>query len=276
MVRDTMQDTSDIWQRLTASLNPSEISWRIDSKPKQRDGRFYARFVSYVEAGTVRERLDSVVPGEWDLTLEALRECADSDGVPMQAFKARLQVLGVIREDVGQGPDYKQAATDAFKRAAVRFGIGHELYAMEQNWVEVDGDGKFAKPVEDPQTAYDRRYGSGKQSANPTSAGRSSTTSGSSNASRTTSTNTPETGAPTRTSSTTSSATDEPSCPKCGGRVWDNRATKRNPKAPDYKCRRRECDGVIWAPRGSERDENQEADDWSPGPPLADDDEIPF
>jgi hypothetical protein len=65
----------------------------------------------------------------------------------------------VIREDVGTGKDYKQAATDAFKRAAVRFGIAHELYAYEQNWVQMDGDGKYAKPVEDPGVAYARRYG---------------------------------------------------------------------------------------------------------------------
>lgn len=41
----------------------------------------------------------------------------------------------------------------------------------------------------------------------------------------------------------------EPACPKCGGPVWDNRETKKNPKAPDYKCRGRSCDGVIWPPR---------------------------
>jgi hypothetical protein len=40
-----------------------------------------------------------------------------------------------------------------------------------------------------------------------------------------------------------------PSCPKCGGRMWDNRLSKRNPKAPDYKCRDRSCDGVIWPAR---------------------------
>lgn len=39
------------------------------------------------------------------------------------------------------------------------------------------------------------------------------------------------------------------SCPKCGGNTWDNRATKRNPKMPDYKCRDKNCDGVIWPPR---------------------------
>ena len=85
------------------------------------------------------------VHGAWSPELHDLR-----DG---------LQILGVIREDVGTGRDYKSAATDAFKRAAVRFGIAHELYAYEQNWVQMDGDGRYAKPLEDPQSAYVRRYG---------------------------------------------------------------------------------------------------------------------
>lgn len=37
-----------------------------------------------------------------------------------------------------------------------------------------------------------------------------------------------------------------PACPTCGGKMWDNRAMKRNPKAPDFKCRDRGCDGVVW------------------------------
>lgn len=39
---------------------------------------------------------------------------------------------------------------------------------------------------------------------------------------------------------------DNPSCPTCGGRMWDNRASKRNPRAPDFKCRDRSCEGVLW------------------------------
>jgi hypothetical protein len=31
--------------------------------------------------------------------------------------------------------------------------------------------------------------------------------------------------------------------------MWDNRLGKRNPKAPDFKCRDRDCDGVIWPPK---------------------------
>lgn len=31
--------------------------------------------------------------------------------------------------------------------------------------------------------------------------------------------------------------------------MWNNIATKRNPKAPDYKCKQRACDGAIWPPK---------------------------
>ncbi|CAA9302324.1 MAG: hypothetical protein AVDCRST_MAG40-441, partial [uncultured Gemmatimonadaceae bacterium] len=33
--------------------------------------------------------------------------------------------------------------------------------------------------------------------------------------------------------------------------MWDNREGKRNPKAPDFKCKNKECDGVIWPPRSA-------------------------
>ena len=42
-----------------------------------------------------------------------------------------------------------------------------------------------------------------------------------------------------------------PNCPKCEGPMWDNRIGKKNPKAPDFKCKDRECDGVVWPPRGA-------------------------
>ena len=44
-------------------------------------------------------------------------------------------------------------------------------------------------------------------------------------------------------------ASPPPACPKCGGDMWDNRVGKRNPRAPDFKCKDRECDGVVWPPR---------------------------
>ena len=37
-----------------------------------------------------------------------------------------------------------------------------------------------------------------------------------------------------------------PRCPKCSGPMWDNREGKKNPKAPDFKCKNKACDGAIW------------------------------
>lgn len=42
---------------------------------------------------------------------------------------------------------------------------------------------------------------------------------------------------------------DEVACPKCGGKTWDNRVSKKNPKAPDFKCRDKSCDGAVWPPK---------------------------
>jgi len=38
----------------------------------------------------------------------------------------------------------------------------------------------------------------------------------------------------------------KPKCPKCAGTMWDNREGKRNPKAPDYKCKDKKCEGAYW------------------------------
>lgn len=46
-----------------------------------------------------------------------------------------------------------------------------------------------------------------------------------------------------------------PSCPKCGGEMWDNRQNKRNPKAPDFKCKDENCKDesgfttAMWLPK---------------------------
>jgi predicted RNA-binding Zn-ribbon protein involved in translation (DUF1610 family) len=234
----------DLYARLAKPLPHESIAWRQDGKAMARDGKHFARFVAYVEANTVRERLDAVVPGEWDLTLELLPPKPDEDGAITDcSFKARLQILGVIREDVGTGKDYKSASTDAFKRAGVRFGIGHELYAYEQNWVQVDSDGKFPKPIEDPGVAYAKRHGGAVVGNGPRPTPVAATPKATPPSSAQTS------GEDVAPSATTNGA--DHACPKCGGKMWDNRLTKRNPKAPDYKCRDRSCDGVIWPPKGA-------------------------
>lgn len=312
-------DVPDVWKALAVRFDPETLEWRQDGRPNARDGKYFARFVAYIEAGQVRERLDTVVPGEWSLTIEPLPLVATEEAGNEFAFKARLQVLGVVREDVGTGKDYKQASTDSFKRAAVRFGIGHELYDMDQLWVPMDGDGKYAKPLQDPKALYrDRLARTGKredprqlplaaQPAQPRQAPamdalalkndlmvrlenmRKANRIGNSpyatawayvttgertlaelqkvaarldqmdreRADREYAEQGGADAVPGRLAAERSNerlddevqpriADEQPECPKCGGRMWDNRIGKRNPKAPDFKCKDRGCDGVIW------------------------------
>lgn len=47
-----------------------------------------------------------------------------------------------------------------------------------------------------------------------------------------------------------------PTCPVCNSEMWDNREGKQNPKAPDFKCKNKQCPGdgdrnkpfAIWLP----------------------------
>jgi hypothetical protein len=152
----------DVWRRLAAPLPPERIRWRQQGKPTDK-GK--AQFVAYVDPVGVREVLDEHAPGAWEAELLLLepRVVAKAGGAEEQsaavAFRCRLTVYGVAREDVGSGRDYKTAATDAFKRAAQRFGIGHNLHGMRV-WVELeDPSQKFPKPKEDPQRAWERLRG---------------------------------------------------------------------------------------------------------------------
>jgi hypothetical protein len=59
--------------------------------------------------------------------------------------------------------------------------------------------------------------------------------------------------------------------------MWDNREKKTNPKAPDFKCKDKNCQGVIWRhgekPRGPVPQSRGPLLD-TPPPPT--DDDMPF
>lgn len=78
------------------------------------------------------------------------------------------------------------------------------------------------------------------------------------------------------------SSQPEPSCPKCQGKMFDNRAENDERAArgeklrPDWKCRSRTCDGVIWRPKQTgtapRRATVPDDEEWVP----PDDRELPF
>lgn len=81
-----------------------------------------ALIVAYIDARLVIDRLNLVCPADW----------SDAGGYSPLGAKhmvCALTVFGVTRQDVGQG-EGKGLYSDAFKRAAVKFGIGVSLYAI--------------------------------------------------------------------------------------------------------------------------------------------------
>lgn len=268
-----------VWQKLAAPLPKDRIDWRIDGKPKGRDGKFFARFVAYIDAHFVRERLDEASESDWESRLTPLPQydVRDRDGVIVETvhvFKGALTIKGVTREDVGEGDSAKSAATDAFKRAAVRFGVGAELYAMGANWVEVDGDGKYAKAIEDPQAAYIRAQ----QKKDPAIISNVEVPGVKTRAPRASD----EHPAPASTTTVPAQPGDNlvPTCPGCDGDMYDNRPKKRSgafsSKAPDWKCKDKSCDKVWWTHADAVKAQGVPAGEKFRGAIDNQDDDLPF
>lgn len=131
---------SDIFEMLAAPFDPSEVDWRMGSMTKDKK-RTMA--LCYIDARTVMDRLDTVCgPQGWQnrYVMEGTKtvceigiKCGDewvwkADGAGDSDIEAE-----------------KGALSDAFKRSAVRWGIGRYLYTLESPWVDVE-EGKFGRP----------------------------------------------------------------------------------------------------------------------------------
>jgi hypothetical protein len=86
-----------------------------------------AEVVTYIDARLVIERLNLVVGGDWQERFERVQD----------GLLCRLEVAGVLHEDVGDGKG-KAAYSDALKRAAVKHGIGVSIYALPTAKVRAD------------------------------------------------------------------------------------------------------------------------------------------
>jgi hypothetical protein len=258
--------TSTLWERLAAPIPPERIFTREER----------GEILRYINGNTVRERLDEVAPG-WSFSITPLETTTERIysrkeekyiDQPLFHYLGRLMLavdgsFGVTRENIGSGRSPKAAASDAFKRTAVSFGIAQELY-------EKEGRPNLGDQQPSRRPARQAPADPGLPRALRDQAGDDEPF---------TPENAPHSPRPKVTSADVG---DNPACPKCGGRVWDNRDTKRNPKAPDFKCRNRSCDGVIWPPKNGKPVTSvavqrafDEAVDSRPAA-LEDDDEIPF
>lgn len=132
------------WQALGAPFPPKDVSFRIQTTPK--DGQTRALVVAYVDARAVADRLDEICGKEgWSFDWQPILT-GTVDGKPaVLAAKGILTIGGVSKSDVGDAGDTeptKASVSDSLKRAAVLWGIGRYLYDMPRMYAETVKHGR--------------------------------------------------------------------------------------------------------------------------------------
>jgi hypothetical protein len=127
---------------LAAHFPPGEVSWRLGSvsKPKKR-----GMALAYLDARNVMDRLDDVCgPDGWQCTYpHAHTKTVCSVGIWCGEERGWVwKTNGAGDSDIEAE---KGAMSDAFKRAAVLWGIGRYLYTLASPWVEVEEIGQTGK-----------------------------------------------------------------------------------------------------------------------------------
>ena len=127
--------TREILEQLRKPFAASKISFKVQTKPSEKGNSLV---VAYIDARDVMERLDEVVGPDWSDRYEKAGTA--------QGLVCYLTVCGVTRADVGdennENEPVKSAYSDAFKRAAVKFGVGRFLYDLPKMWAKAKPAGK--------------------------------------------------------------------------------------------------------------------------------------
>ncbi|MFG1284428.1 Rad52/Rad22 family DNA repair protein [Xanthobacter autotrophicus] len=133
----------DIFTALAAPFPPDRVSWRVGSTTADKKR---GMALSYIDARDVMDRLDSVVgPASWR------RSHPHANGRTLCLLEIKIGGEWVGKEDGAGDTDVeaeKGALSDAFKRAAVNWGIGRYLYDLPSPWVEIEQAGKSYRIAE--------------------------------------------------------------------------------------------------------------------------------
>lgn len=137
-----METQTTVWERLAAPFNPEIVHWRVGSTTQDKTSGLA---LAYVDARDVMNRLDSVLgPTGWG-------NRSHSDGAKTfceLSIKDPETGEWVTKSDGAGDTNFegdKGAISDAFKRAAVRWGIGRYLYDVKSTWVKIEPSGKSFK-----------------------------------------------------------------------------------------------------------------------------------
>jgi hypothetical protein len=122
---------SEVQRRLQAPFSGHLIHWKAEQFNADCTR---AQVAAVIDARAVQDRLDAICPDDWGFFLTIVEDAS------LRTVKGSLTVLGMVREDIGEGGSLKAAASDAMVRCAAQFGIGRYLQDLPHPWVDWDSE----------------------------------------------------------------------------------------------------------------------------------------
>ena len=146
----------DLYKKLREPFDLKFINWKINN---YNGSRTKAMITFYLDARAVQNRLNQVLGVEgWSFSFTELEKVPAVHGkLTVYFFSTNTKnskssdecvIHEVTREDVGYASTtdkaewFKDAVSDALKRCAVHFGVGHFLYALPNYWVDLTAPGQ--------------------------------------------------------------------------------------------------------------------------------------
>lgn len=127
---------------------PDRISWRVGSTTQDKKS---GMALAYIDARDVMSRLDEVCGADWQCEYVPMPNgtCCCRIGIKVGGEWV-WRSNGAINLTDSDKPDAKEMTekgsySDAFKRAAVLFGIGQYLYDLDSPWVAIEPMGRSFK-----------------------------------------------------------------------------------------------------------------------------------
>jgi hypothetical protein len=139
----------DVLLRLAAPFSPDAVQWRVTVTSKDKSKGMVA---CYIDARDVMRRLDETMGADWadEIIVQSSGLVTCRIGLYIAGeWRWRQDATAAVREVQTDGElnakqeqerdmAQKGAASDAFKRAGVKWGIGRYLYAIPSPWVAIN------------------------------------------------------------------------------------------------------------------------------------------
>ena len=134
-----MSKLGEVLKALDTPTPANEMKYRVGNVYDKQNGK--ATVLSYIDSRFVQDKLDSIVGKEcWSNSFFEVK------GALFCTITITVDGETVSKTDCGSESDIEKAkgeASDAFKRAAVMFGIGRDLYSADALFADLESKGTW-------------------------------------------------------------------------------------------------------------------------------------